>query len=312
VTGFGRRHQLGVLGLAVNLLVMASATSVTGSWSTGAACTLVAGAVGAAILTAAGHRFAHVSWTLLLWPVSSCVTVAVLHRFAPEATALLSGVIVVSFLYVGVTMRPLTSVLLVVPAAFVLILTADLPADQAMVRVPLAAGIWIAVAEIPARLLADLRRKETALMRQASTDSLTGVLNRSDLDRRLATLGPGDAVVLIDVDHFKQFNDDHGHVMGDDALMAFAEVLRRDTRQDDVVFRYGGEEFLVVCPGTTVERAGELTERISATWAANSFGLTFSAGVAPAGPGAIARADTLLYEAKRAGRARVVTASATT
>jgi two-component system, chemotaxis family, response regulator WspR len=164
---------------------------------------------------------------------------------------------------------------------------------------------------------------------------LTGVANRRTLDRHLAekwgqaqrrqaTL----AVLLIDIDHFKQYNDEFGHQAGDVCLRAIATALSLQVRRPgDVVARFGGEEFLVLLPDTELEGAGALGEIICAAiydlampQTANATGrVTVSIGCAAAIPTAdqrfeqlIESADQMLYRAKRAGRNRVRTQDTTT
>jgi len=154
----------------------------------------------------------------------------------------------------------------------------------------------------------------------ALCDSLTGVGNRRRLDRDLAKeAGNGDmpvAVIMVDVDHFKRINDEHGHDAGDQALRAVADVLRREVRSGDVVYRYGGEEFCVVLADTTSVEAGQVAERIrfAVSRMALAFDqpLTVSIGVA-LGKGAhvdqtMRRADEALFKSKDGGRDRVTLA----
>src|SRR6202008_4931586 len=126
-------------------------------------------------------------------------------------------------------------------------------------------------------------------------------------------------ILLMDVDHFKQYNDTHGHPAGDAALVKIADLLRQSTRGVDCVARYGGEEFLVMLLETTVAPAMVVGERSRARIAAEPFAggqVTISIGVAecPANgdtPEAlIASADAALYRAKGEGRDRVVIAGA--
>jgi len=124
--------------------------------------------------------------------------------------------------------------------------------------------------------------------------------------------------LLLDVDHFKRYNDTHGHPAGDAALVAIADLLRKSTRAVDSVARYGGEEFLVVLLETTLATAGIVAERIRSRVAAAAFtggSMSVSIGVAEC-PGhgdtpesLIASADAALYQAKGEGRDRVVTAA---
>lgn len=162
----------------------------------------------------------------------------------------------------------------------------------------------------------------TALSR---IDPLTGLANRRSLDADLGTLqgapasGRSFAVVMVDVDHFKQFNDRNGHAAGDAALRAVAEALRGGVRDQDRVYRYGGEEFSLVLPDVdraeaeqVAERVRELVQQIDLPGSAQQPGgaLSVSVGVAlvpsiePAS--ALHAADRALYDAKSAGRNRVV------
>ncbi|MGH2455775.1 MAG: diguanylate cyclase [Candidatus Limnocylindria bacterium] len=170
----------------------------------------------------------------------------------------------------------------------------------------------------------DLAALNTELMRTARLDTVTGIGNRRALDEALEALaGSRLAAVLLDVDHFKAFNDRNGHLAGDAALARVGELLRDTVRQRDMVFRYGGEEFLILIPGGDREGAARLAERVrqavEADSGAGQWGLTVSAGVAVADRFSassqiplLRRADAALYQAKRAGRNRVAVDDATT
>jgi len=120
---------------------------------------------------------------------------------------------------------------------------------------------------------------------------------------------------MIDLDHFKKINDDCGHLVGDRVLGELAQRLARGVRAVDVVGRWGGEEFLLLCPNTDQDGAQAVAEKLRASVSAEPFqagiSLTISLGVAIAtgkeAPDAVLdRADRALYEAKEAGRNRVV------
>jgi diguanylate cyclase (GGDEF)-like protein len=141
----------------------------------------------------------------------------------------------------------------------------------------------------------------------ATHDALTGVQNRRGAEAALESLRAGDAVMILDLDHFKTINDTLGHQVGDDVLVDFGEYLRHATRPDDVVARYGGEEFLVICRNVTPQIAGQIANRLLDGWRARRPLATFSVGFAihqPGDPRAVTleHADMALYEAKRAGR----------
>jgi diguanylate cyclase (GGDEF)-like protein len=153
-----------------------------------------------------------------------------------------------------------------------------------------------------------------ALDHRARTDPLTGLLNRDGLAHALRDETRLYAVGVIDLDHFKQVNDEHGHDAGDLVLADLASLLQRG-RNDDVIARWGGEEIVIVMPDTTVDgavaRLQRLLEEARAFVRVDAVGpITFSAGVTSSGPNepfaaAMRRADEAMYRAKRAGRARV-------
>ena len=176
------------------------------------------------------------------------------------------------------------------------------------------------------RLRADLGHA----LEMALTDPLTGFYNQRYLMRHLRGLitagqPQGIAVMMIDVDHFKSVNDRWGHPIGDQALRAVADALRRRIRVFDSIARYGGEEFAVVMPGTSPEDAMAAAERLRLAIAEMQFfpepgrrhQLTVSVGVACSDDPAITAerllraADQALYQAKRTGRNRVESAPAT-
>ena len=174
-----------------------------------------------------------------------------------------------------------------------------------------------------ASALENARLHEAAAL-QARSDGLTGLANRRHCEERLlAEVARSEryetplAVVLCDIDEFKAVNDTHGHAFGDLVLQRFADVLRETLREIDVSSRWGGEEFLIVLPGTTLPGAVEAAERIRAGFAALELGggdatarMTASFGVAGFVPGfdapdLVRAADEALYEAKRRGKNRV-------
>lgn len=158
-------------------------------------------------------------------------------------------------------------------------------------------------------------------------DGLTGLYNRtyflneiSPLAQRSASQGLGTAILMLDIDHFKHFNDVHGHQSGDAVLREVANVLRLGARPDDLIARYGGEEFLLALPAHSLKQAMERAERIrggleqrplringAALSVTASIGVAFTpTGGHRAAARMIACADLHLYRAKEAGRNRVV------
>ena len=149
----------------------------------------------------------------------------------------------------------------------------------------------------------------------ARTDGLTGIANRRAFDEtlaaelaQLARSGAPLSLLLIDLDHFKRFNDTHGHQAGDRFLVDVATVWQRELRPSDSLARYGGEEFVVVLPNCSTDAALRVAARLRGAVPGRE---TVSVGVATHGPGEtaaelIARADAALYRAKKGGRDRVV------
>jgi len=159
---------------------------------------------------------------------------------------------------------------------------------------------------------------------QSRTDALTRVGNRRAFDERLseecrraARAKTPLSLLLVDVDHFKSYNDRFGHPAGDEALRRLAETLRKTVRSIDMVARYGGEEFGVILPNTDVDGSVTMAERLLRAVEAEAFAhrrISISAGAATAVAGAdptglVAQADTALFASKRQGRNRVTHAA---
>lgn len=174
--------------------------------------------------------------------------------------------------------------------------------------IPLVSLFWIS----------KLRALNRKLERLSTTDRLTGLYNRLKLDEvlesegmRSTRSGHSFSVILIDIDHFKRVNDQHGHQTGDLVLVDLAQLLRTGTRSTDFVGRWGGEEFIVICPHTDSAGACKLAETLRQSIQDHLFPVvkqqSASFGVASACPGdsaseIVSRADKALYAAKTAGR----------
>ena len=169
-----------------------------------------------------------------------------------------------------------------------------------------------------------LKKKNEELERLSVTDGLTGLANHRLLIQRLIqegmradATGGEFAVLMADVDHFKQYNDEFGHPAGDEVLKRVADLLRESVRDIDCAARYGGEEFAIVMPGLSADDASEIARTIGTRVASHRFAgrsITLSIGVAGFPHDAdlphavIAAADRALYQAKREGRNRTVQA----
>jgi diguanylate cyclase (GGDEF)-like protein len=176
------------------------------------------------------------------------------------------------------------------------------------------------------RQVEQVQALQQALVEQATHDPLTGLFNRRHLNDALPTLfalaqreAQTMALAIIDLDHFKRINDQHGHAAGDRLLTAFGELLAGQCRRSDVACRYGGEEFCLLMPRTDAAGARRKVQSLLRRWRAQVFelsgvrlqGLSFSAGVADtalaqASPDVLLKAaDDKLLAAKREGRNRV-------
>jgi diguanylate cyclase (GGDEF)-like protein len=194
-------------------------------------------------------------------------------------------------------------------------------------------SVWLIVGIIVASYFGVYFRKayddQSALLdKLASIDPLTGLLNRRGLNvrldeelRRSTRSGQPLSVLMMDVDYFKQFNDQHGHTAGDDCLVKLAHCLRKHTRAEDIVSRYGGEEFLIVLTNADISRAKTVAEKLRKAIASiNSLEdgahVSVTIGAASTVPASaldqplgaedlIRNADSALYRGKEAGRNRV-------
>jgi diguanylate cyclase (GGDEF)-like protein len=182
-------------------------------------------------------------------------------------------------------------------------------------------GLLLLIRERLERELDAARHNIEALAR---TDALTGIWNRRHLDEivgleveRARRYRQPVSLILLDVDHFKSINDRYGHAAGDDVLRQIAALGRHSIRSTDTIGRWGGEEFLILAPGTPLANAGHMADKLRRAIADHAFAapgrVTASIGVAEWGIGDdidswMRRADAALYLAKQSGRNRVETA----
>lgn len=190
---------------------------------------------------------------------------------------------------------------------------------------PLLIGYPIAVGVTAHRLARRVRQQNMTLAALSSLDGLTGLLNRMHWEQAVATefqrcrrIGHRSALMMIDIDNFKEVNDTHGHLAGDEVIRNVARLMRTTLRMHDVPARYGGEEFGVVLPGTDVAGGSMVAERLrsriesavldphSGVHATISIGITAFSPEDTDHAAWIARADRALYRAKAQGRNRVV------
>ena len=182
--------------------------------------------------------------------------------------------------------------------------------------------------ELRARIRVSLRYKFLLELesKRATRDWLTGLWNRAHFEERLAIEAASASrhknalsCIMLDIDHFKSVNDTQGHAFGDTVICAVAHAIQQAARREDGVFRYGGEEFAILCPCVAVEGAMHLAERIRCNVSQRSFAsptglvsVTCSVGLADERNGVagdlVRAADAALYLAKRSGRNRVCNA----
>jgi diguanylate cyclase len=190
-----------------------------------------------------------------------------------------------------------------------------------LVIYPMAIG-WVCY-----RVAVQLSRHKTSLQKLSRTDSLTGLMNHGTWKEMLHTeftrcqASPRQiSVALIDIDHFKMINDTYGHIIGDNVLKQLSNALTASLRETDLAGRYGGDEFCVILPDTSLTQAGEILERLRRTVNEHNdsripgLQLSLSIGIAAYAPHLtdagkwLHEADMALYAAKTTGRNRVSSA----
>lgn len=289
-----------------------------------------------ALLLWAGSRFSSVLRRRLLWAhvvvmVGSVLVMGMASLLERKSLVLLGVAMMLANLMYHVPRRPRTAFNVLTLSLFTLtILTVDPRGALALLVLFGELLSLILVAAIVGGL--HNRQRLVSMVsayryeQMAMIDVLTGVSSRRRLEDVLereldrARRGRPVSVILLDMDRFKSVNDRHGHEAGDDVLRSVARVLQQVTRLSDVIGRWGGEEFLVVCTDTDLEGATRLAERLATALRESPVPVvgqaTASFGVAQAVEGDtlrdfIDRADLALYRAKEAGRDRVVAAADT-
>ena len=179
-------------------------------------------------------------------------------------------------------------------------------------------------------MMGELKRDMERIRRQAVTDGLTGLANRKAFDEQIGRMcregakeGHIFSLIMIDIDHFKAFNDTYGHQVGDQVLRLVAMTLINEVKGQDMAARYGGEEFAILLPGTNIDAAQAVAENLrkavekkevmNRTTGENLGQITISLGVAQFyetenADELIRRADVALYNSKSKGRNKVVVA----
>lgn len=175
------------------------------------------------------------------------------------------------------------------------------------------------------RDVTERRRLEDEMKEMAQKDQLTGLFNRRKIDEVLLENEPVQtrnrllSVIMLDIDYFKKVNDEHGHLVGDEVLVSVGQLLTDGIRQTDILGRWGGEEFIIICPDTDLSGARQLAEKLRIKISNHIFNevgqKTCSFGVAQLKADetvddVLSRSDSALYLAKEMGRNRVVTEEA--
>ncbi len=276
-----------------------------------AAITATALVVGAAVVAEARWLVRHVGMTAVhIGLVAGIVAVAagsILARSGPEGIVAL-GIFAWIWMYAFTVFSwRLAAFYCALGSAFtigyVVSTVSQNTASVAILTVYTAAGIGVLVGHL-----------NQVLQYQARIDAVTGLPNRAALERELARsvaastrAGTPLAVAVIDLDHFKDVNDSSGHHAGDALLRRFADEWQRGIRPTDLLFRYGGDEFVLLLPGCALDEAAALVERLRAAAPGPCSIGVVERRTGDTADSLVARADSALYAAKQAGRDQVAT-----
>ncbi len=245
-------------------------------------------------------------WTLA-FPLGIFAAIPALSLGGHQLGAPYGGVFVLCFAYTGLTQSARTNLWLLPPGAAAYVAANDNWSAAMAIRLTIVVSVWLLLSQLLRALTVRNEALTEALRASAHTDPLTGLANRRDLDLHLGRATVGDTLILCDLDHFKRFNDEHGHLAGDRLLRDFGLLLRAMLRDGDFAARYGGEEFALLLPGTDPDTARIVLRRLHEKWALLRPDVTFSAGVATWGSAVdltLEAADQALYAAKAGGRNR--------
>jgi len=318
-----RHARLGMLLTAVTAVVTGSTVLLLGrSVAATRDITVVAVAV---LVTAAAALW--LPWArlprpaLAVFPVLTMLQLASVGKVAgPTVGSLFTGFLVLAFLYTGSAASRTEVGLLVIPANATWLVLVGVLGDSgvkitqgAAIRFPVAVTVWLAVGLVTATHSSEQRHRHARLLGDASTDPLTGLGNRRALTPALARLCSGDAVVVVDIDQFREVNTRRGHSGADVVLAEFGQLVRVGLRGGDLAARTGGDEFVLLLVNVDPRLVAVVLGRVRESWQRNCGDVSFSAGAAFRRPGesaevTLVRADRNCYRAKEAGRDRWVLA----
>ncbi len=255
-------------------------------------------------------------WTLVI-SIPEAVALADINALRRQLLALVAAVGLLAIALAWLLARNLLRPIDALGAATAAVAAGDLSVQVAVNG----KGDFALLAQRFNAMVADLRELHGGLERAATTDRLTGLLNRHGFDDMLTReldrakrYGSQLSLIFIDIDHFKSINDRFGHAAGDQVLAEVARLLQGSVRSTDGLGRWGGEEFVILTPETSLRDAAALAERICQTCRSADFAnvgrTTLSAGVVSLAPGEagdalLRRADAAVYAAKANGRDRV-------
>ena len=328
----GRMHRLRMFGLALGAVCVGGALWEQGAhalaWTALLANALAWPHLAHAIARRASNPYRAELRNLMLDSASGGAWIAMIG-FSPAPSAVIFSMMAMDKISIG-GVRFLARCLAAQAAAAAVVATArgfELHFLSSLVEriatLPLLVVYPIAIGFTTYRLARRVRSQNQMLAALSSVDGLSGLLNRSHWEAAVAAefqrcrrIGHPSSLVMIDIDHFKSVNDNHGHPAGDAVIRSVARILRSALRLQDVPGRYGGDEFGVVLPGTSIEGAEVLAdrirERIESMVVETAIGVRVTASLGVAAFKStdadqmdwIARADRALYGAKESGRNR--------
>ena len=310
-----REHVMYALSLValVVLVPFAIHNLFRGRWLLTAAVLGVVAPIAADALAIRAHRPPPFPYVLLLVPITAAVVSSLVTQGVIGAFWCYPAVVFFFFVLPRRTANVSSIALLLIATAMVY----RFLGGRVTVRFAASLILTIAVINVIQNIIGELQRR---LVEQAITDPLTGAYNRRYMEVRLVEAlgrsrrGPPVSLLLVDVDHFKRVNDEHGHKAGDTVLRGLAALMRGRARAIDLLFRMGGEEFVLLLADTAepaaVGVAEDLRRAIEQAPLLDGVRITASVGVGGARPDDtldswIRAADAALYAAKEAGRNRV-------